>query len=39
MLEGGEWSFEGDDKKFKYARNVGSAGDSEDGLKGGILGD
>lgn len=29
----GEWSLEGDDKKFQCTRNVGWGGDSEDGYK------
>lgn len=34
----GEWSLEGDDKKFRCTRNVGWGGNSEDGLKGGVVG-
>lgn len=29
--QGGEWSLEGDDMKFKNTRNAGWGGDSEDG--------
>lgn len=32
----GEWSLEGDDKKFKCTRNVEWGGDTEDGLKEGL---